>query len=142
MSKKRWIIMAVVILPIVAAIIVYCVPRGVSRVLSLSDGEPASISSYMDVRASVKSYKTEDPQEMAQFLEPLQMLQVKYVNSRNIYEVGEVSADIFVRYDDGSLCRFFISDNGIVRCNGKNYRCADKAALEALLELLESWQLY
>ena len=143
MSKKQWIVTAAIILAIVAALSVYYVPRSVDRALGLPEDKTIHIGGHVSKSAdSIMSYKTEDAEEMETFLAALQTLQMRYINRKNIYEVGKVSADVFVHYENGSDCHFFISDNGAVRYNDKNYRCNDPAALQDLLTQIESWELY
>ena len=142
MSKKQWIITAAIVLAIAAVLSIFYVPRKLERVMDLPAAEPVSIHGHVsgDVYTLLMSYKTDDIPAMEQFLAPLWDLQMRYTNNSNVYQVGEVSADVTVRFADGSLCRFFISDNGTVRCNDKNYFCKDTEALKDLLAQIESWE--
>ena len=113
MSKKQWIITAAIVLAIVAALSGYYVPRSVDRALGLPEDKTIHIGGHVSKGVdSIMSYKTEDVEEMETFLAALQTLQMQYINRKNIYEVGKVSADVFVRYENGSDYHFFISDNG------------------------------
>lgn len=144
MTKKDWIITAVIVLAIVTAMSLYYVPRIVVRTVNLPEGEPLLIQGYVsnEVKDPILGYKTEDAEEMAAFLAALQPVEMRYVDRKNIYEVGEVSADVFVHYGDGGEFRIFLSDNGAVRYNDKNYKCKDTAAVKDLLARIQSWELY
>ena len=144
MSKKQWIVTAAIILAIVAALSVFCVPRRLDRVLGLNDETPTRISGHVstDTFASIRSYKPVSEQEMTAFLETLQTAQVTYVNGKNVYQVGDVCADVVVHYGEDQRCIFFFSDNGTIHYGNKNYKCKDTAVLKALLTQIESWELY
>lgn len=144
MSKKQWIITAAIILAIVTALSVFYVPRIVGRTVNLPDGEPLLIKGFVsnEVKNPILDCKTEDAEEMAAFLAALQSIEMRYVDRKNIYEVGKFSADVFIRYEDGGEFRIFLSDNGTVRYDDKNYRCNDPAALQDLLTQVQSWELY
>ena len=144
MTKKDWIITAAIVLAIVAALSVFCVPRRLDRVLGLNDETPTRISGHVstDIFASIRSYKPVSEQEMTAFLETLQTAQVTYVNGKNVYQVGDVCADVVVHYGEDQRCIFFLSDNGTIHYGNKNYKCKDTAVLKALLTQIESWELY
>ena len=141
MSKKQWIVTAAIILAIVTALSLYYVPRSVDRTVNLPDSEPLFIQGFVSdgVEDPILGYKTEDAEEMAAFLAALQPVQMRYINRKNVYEVGKVSADVFIRYEDGSDFRIYLSDNGAVRYNDKNYKCNDPAVLKQLLTQIQSW---
>ena len=69
----------------------------------------------------------------------LQPVQMRYIDRKSVYEVGKVGADVFIRYEDGSDLRIYLSDNGAVRYDDKNYKCNDPAVLEDLLVQIQSW---
>ena len=144
MTKKDWIITAAIVLAIVTALSIYCVPRRLDRVLGLNDETPTRISGHVstDIFASIRSYKPVSEQEMTAFLETLQTAQVTYVNGKNVYQVGDVCADVVVHYGEDQRCVFFFSDNGTIHYGNKNYKCKDTAVLKALLTQIESWELY
>ena len=144
MTKKDWIITAAIVLAIVTALSIYCVPRRLDRVLGLNDETPTRISGHVstDIFASIRSYKPVSEQEMTAFLETLQTAQVTYVNGKNVYQVGDVCADVVVHYGEDQRCIFFFSDNGTIHYGNKNYKCKDTAVLKALLTQIESWELY
>ena len=144
MTKKQWIVTVAIILAIVTALSLYYVPRSVDRTVNLPDSEPLFIQGFVSdgVEDPILGYKTEDAEEMAAFLAALQPVQMRYINRKNVYEVGKVSADVFIRYEDGNDLRIYLSDNGAVRYDNKNYLCSDPAALKALLTQIESWELY
>ena len=141
MTKKQWIVTVAIILAIVTALSLYYVPRSVDRTVNLPDSEPLFIQGFVSdgVEDPILGYKTEDAEEMAAFLAALQPVQMRYINRKNVYEVGKVSADAFIRYEDGSDFRIYLSDNGAVRYNDKNYKCNDPAVLEQLLTQIQSW---
>lgn len=141
MTKKQWIVTVAIILAIVTALSLYYVPRSVDRTVNLPDSEPLFIQGFVadGVEDPILGYKTEDAEEMAAFLAALQPVQMRYINRKNVYEVGKVSADVFIRYEDGSDFRIYLSDNGAVRYNDKNYKCNDPAVLEQLLTQIQSW---
>lgn len=141
MTKKQWIVTVAIILAIVTALSLYYVPRSVDRTVNLPDSEPLFIQGFVSdgVEDPILGYKTEDAEEMAAFLAALQPVQMRYINRKNVYEVGKVSADVFIRYEDGSDLRIYLSDNGAVRYNDKNYKCNDPAVLEQLLTQIQSW---
>ena len=140
MSKKQWIITAAVVLAIVTALCVFYVPRSVERTVNLPDSEPLFIQAFVsDEVNTIIGYKTEDAEEMAAFLAALQPVEMRYINRKSVYEVGEVGADVFIRYEDGSDLRIYLSNNGAVRYDNKNYKCNDPAALKGLLPQIESW---
>ena len=141
MTKKQWIVTVAIILAIVTALSLYYVPRSVDRTVNLPDSEPLFIQGFVSdgVEDPIIGYKTEDAEEMAAFLAALQPVQMRYINRKNVYEVGKVSADVFIRYEDGSDFRIYLSDNGAVRYNDKNYKCNDPAVLEQLLTQIQSW---
>ena len=144
MTKKDWIVTAAIILAIVTALSIYCVPRRLDRVLGLDNEMPTRISGHVstDIFASIRSYKPVSEQEMTAFLETLQTAQVTYVNGKNVYQVGDVCADVVVHYGEDQRCIFFFSDNGTIHYGNKNYKCKDTAVLKALLTQIESWELY
>ena len=144
MSKKQWIVTAAIILAIVTAMSLYYVPRIVGRTVNLPDGEPLLIKGFVsnEVKNPILDCKTEDAEEMAAFLVALQSTEMRYVDRKNIYEVGKFSADVFIRYEDGGEFRIFLSENGAVRWNDKNYKCTDPEAVEDLLTQVQSWELY
>ena len=141
MTKKQWIVTVAIILAIVTALSLYYVPRSVDRTVNLPDSEPLFIQGFVSdgVEDPILGYKTEDAEEMAAFLAALQPVQMRYINRKNVYEVGKVSADVFIRYEDGSDFRIYLSDNGAVRYNDKNYKCNDPAVLKDLLTQIQSW---
>ncbi len=141
MTKKQWIVTVAIILAIVTALSLYYVPRSVDRTVNLPDSEPLFIQGFVSdgVEDPILGYKTEDAEEMAAFLAALQPVQMRYINRKNVYEVGKVSADVFIRYEDGSDFRIYLSDNGAVRYDDKNYKCNDPAVLEDLLVQIQSW---
>ena len=141
MTKKQWIVTVAILLAIVTALSLYYVPRSVDRTVNLPDSEPLFIQGFVSdgVEDPILGYKTEDAEEMAAFLAALQPVQMRYINRKNVYEVGKVSADVFIRYEDGSDFRIYLSDNGAVRYNDKNYKCNDPAVLEQLLTQIQSW---
>lgn len=141
MTKKQWIVTVAIILAIVTALSLYYVPRSVDRTVNLPDSEPLFIQGFVSdgVEDPILGYKTEDAEEMAAFLAALQPVQMRYINRKNVYEVGKVSADVFIRYEDGSDFRIYLSDNGAVRYNDKNYKCNDPAVLKQLLTQIQSW---
>ena len=144
MTKKQWIITAAIILAIVTALSLYYVPRIVGRTVNLPDGEPLLIKGFVsnEVKNPILDCKTEDAEEMAAFLVDLQSIEMRYVDRKNIYEVGKFSADVFIRYEDGGEFRIFLSENGAVRWNDKNYKCTDPEAVKDLLARIQSWELY
>lgn len=141
MTKKQWIVTVAIILAIVTALSLYYVPRSVDRTVNLPDSEPLFIQGFVSdgVEDPILGYKTEDAEEMAAFLAALQPVQMRYINRKSVYEVGKVSADVFIRYEDGSDFRIYLSDNGAVRYDDKNYKCNDPAVLEDLLVQIQSW---
>lgn len=141
MTKKQWIVTVAIILAIVTALSLYYVPRSVDRTVNLPDSEPLFIQGFVSdgVKDPVLGYKTENAEEMAAFLAALQPVQMRYINRKNVYEVGKVGADVFIRYEDGSDLRIYLSDNGAVRYDDKNYKCNDPAVLEDLLVQIQSW---
>lgn len=141
MSKKQWIVTAAIILAIVTAMCIYYVPRSVERTVNLPDSEPLFIQGFVSdgVKDPILGYKTEDAEEMAAFLAALQPVEMRYINRKSVYEVGKFSADVFVRYMDGNDLRIYLSDNGAVRYDNKNYKCSDPAALKDLLTQIQSW---
>ena len=141
MSKKQWIVTAAIILAIVTALSIYCVPRSVDRTVNLPDSEPLFIQGFVSdgVKDPILGYKTEDAEEMAAFLAALQPVEMRYINRKSVYEVGKVGADVFIRYEDGNDLRIYLSDNGAVRYDNKNYKCSDPAALKDLLTQIQSW---
>ena len=143
MSKKQWTVTAVIVLVIVAALCIFYMPRDLERVIGLPDVAPEAIAGKIegDVNEPIQAYKTDDTQKIEVFVSLLRELQVTYINGSSAYPIGEVSADVTMAVD-GGFCRFFISDNGTVRCNDKNYRCKDAAALRDLLAQIESWGPY
>ena len=142
MSKKESKLVAVVLLAAVVAICLYFVPRLVARTPNIPEKELASISGYTSYKGlSDEKYKTEEPQEMVQFLEAVQALRIRYDNKKDIYEVGDVCADVVVRFEDGGHWKIVLSDNGLVRWDNKNYRCEDGEALKDLLEQIKSWKI-
>lgn len=144
MSKKQWIVTAAIILAIVTALSLYYVPRSVDRTVNLPDNEPLFIQGFVSdgVKDPILGYKTEDAEEMAAFLAALQPVEMRYINRKSVYEVGEVGADVFIRYEDGNDLRIYLSDNGAVRYDNKNYKCKDPAAVKDLLTQVQSWELY
>lgn len=142
MSKKESKLAAVVLLAAVVAICLYFVPRLVARTPNVPEGEAVSVSGDMSYKGVPdEEYKTEEPQEMAQFLEAVQALRIRYDNKKDIYEVGDVCADVVVRFEDGGHWKIVLSDNGLVRWDNKNYRCEDGEALKDLLEQIKSWKI-
>ena len=141
MSKKQWIITAAVVLAIVTALCVFYVPRSVERAVNLPDSEPLFIQAFVSdgVKDPVLGYKTENAEGMAAFLAALQPVKMRYIDRKSVYEVGKVGADVFIRYEDGSDLRIYLSDNGAVRYDDKNYKCNDPAVLEDLLVQIQSW---
>ena len=141
MSKKQWIVTAAIILAIVTALSLYYVPRSVERTVTLPDNEPLFIQGFVSdgVKDPILGYKTEDAEEMATFLAALQTVEMRYVDRKSVYEVGKVGADVFIRYEDGNDLRIYLSDNGAVRYDNKNYKCSDPAALKDLLTQIQSW---
>ena len=144
MTKKDWIITAAIILAIVTALSIYCVPRRLDRVLGLNDETPTRISGHVstDTFASIRSYKPVSEQEMTAFMETLQTAQVTYVNGKNVYQVGDVCADVVVHYGEDQRCFFVFFDNGAEHYDDKNYKCKDTAAVKDLLTQIQSWELY
>lgn len=142
MSEKQWIITAAIVLVIAAALSVYYVPRSAARTLELPDWQPAYIESHMSKSGhdGIYIHKIEEREEVEDFLTSLQTLQMKYADRKHFYEIGKVSADVFVHYDNGRGCSVTLSDNGLVRYNDKNYRCEDTAALKELLTRMQSWE--
>ena len=139
MGKKESKVAAVVVLAVVV-ICIYYVPRLVVRTPSIPEKEIASISGYTSYKGLTdEKYKTEELQEMERFLEAVQTLRMRYNNRSDIYEVGAVCADVVVRFGDGSHWKLVLSDNGLVRCDNKNYRCEDQAAVQDLLAQIKSW---
>lgn len=141
MTKKERIVTAAIILAIVTALSVYLISRSVERTPELPDGEPLLMKGYVsgDVHDPFCGYKTEDAEEMASFLAALQTVEMRYVDRKNIYEVGKVGADVFIRYEDGNDLRIYLSDNGAVRYDNKNYKCNDPAVLKDLLTQIQNW---
>ena len=141
MTKKQWIVTVAIILAIVTALSLYYVPRSVDRTVNLPDSEPLFIQGFVSdgVEDPILGYKTEDAEEMAAFLAALQPVQMRYINRKNVSEVGKVRAAVFIRYEDGSDFRIYLSDNGAVRYNDKNYKCNDPAVLKQLLTQIQSW---
>ena len=141
MTKKDWIVTAAIILAIVTALSLYYVPRSVERTVNLPDSEPLFIQGFVSdgVKDPILGYKTEAAEEMAAFLAALQMVEMRYVDRKSVYEVGKVGADVFVRYEDGNDLRIYLSDNGAVRYDNKNYKCSDPAALKGLLTQIQCW---
>ena len=86
MSKKESKLAAVVLLAAVVAICLYFVPRLVARTPNVPEGEAVSVSGDMSYKGVPdEEYKTEEPQEMAQFLEAVQALRIRYDNKKDIY---------------------------------------------------------
>lgn len=143
MSKKQWTITAAVVLAIVAVMSIFYVPRKLERVMDLPDAAPTVISGGVaeDIQSDIKNYKTDDAQEMAQVMDLLRSLKVKYVGGGSAYRVGKVDANVAMGFADGSNRYFFFSDNGTVRYDDKTYFCEDKAALEDLLEIIRGWEV-
>ena len=143
MSKKQWIITAAVVLAIVTALCVFCVPRKLEKVMDLPDAAPTTMSGgvTVSIHEDSQNYKTDDAQEMAQVMDLLRSLKVKYVGGGDAYAVGKKDANVGVRFADGSSRAFFFSDNGTIRYDDKTYFCEDKAALESLLEIICCWEL-
>ena len=139
MSKKQWIVTAAIILAIVAAMCIYYVPRSVIRTPELPDWQPAYIESHVSKRGydGICIHKTE---ETADFLASLQAVEMRYVDRKNSYQVGAVSADVFLHYDNGQGDHIFLSDNGVIRYDNKTYKCTDPAALKDLLAQIQSWE--
>ena len=55
--------------------------------------------------------------------------------------MGDVCADVVMRFEDGGHWKIVLSDNGLVRWDNKNYRCEDGEALKDLLEQIKSWKI-
>lgn len=141
MTKKQWIVTVAIILAIVTALSLYYVPRSVDRTVNLPDSEPLFIQGFVSdgVEDPILGYKTEDAEEMAAFLAALQPVKMRYIDRKSVYEVGKVGADVFIRYEAGSDLRIYLSDNGAVRYDDKNYKCNDPAVLEDLLVQIQRW---
>ena len=142
MSKKQWIITAAVVLAIVTALSIFYVPRTLAKVMDLPDAAPTTMIGgvTVSIHEDSQNYKTDDAQEMAQVMDLLRSLKVKYVGG-DAYAVGKKDANVGVRFADGSSRAFFFSDNGTIRYDDKTYFCEDKAALESLLEIICGWEL-
>ena len=142
MSKKEWTITAAIILAIVAALCIYYVPRSVVRTPKLPEGQISFVECH--VRKSnydgIYIYKVEDAEEAASFLAALQAVEMRYVDRKNSYQVGAVSADVFLHYDNGRGDHIFLSDNGVIRYDNKTYKSTDLAALEQMLIWIQSWE--
>ena len=141
MTKKDWIVTAAIILASVTALSIYYVPRSVDRTVNLPDSELLFIQGFVSdgVKDPILGYKTEDAEEMAAFLAALQPVEMRYINQKSVYEVGKVGADVFIHYEDGNDLRIYLSDNGAVRYDNKNYKCNDPAVLKDLLTQIQSW---
>ena len=142
MKKKYWIIVAAAVLALAAVLAIFSVPRKMERVMDLPDAAPAAMSGgvTVSIHEDIKNYKTDDAQEMAQVMDLLRSLKVKYVNGSDAYRVGNEDADVGIGFADGSNRYFFFSNNGAVRYDDKNYFCEDKAALEELMEIIKGWE--
>ena len=142
MSKKDWTITAAIVLAIVTAMSIYYVPRSVVRTPELPEGQIAFVECH--VRKSnydgIYFYKVEDTEEAASFFADLQAVEMRYVDRKNSYQVGAVSADVFLHYDNGRGDHIFLSDNGVIRYDNKTYKCTDPAAVEQLLTRIQSWE--
>ena len=142
MSKKQSKFVAIILMAIVAVVCIYYVPRLVARTPDIPKGESTSINGYVSYAStSDKEYKTAVPGEMERFLEAVQALRIRYDNGNDMYKVGDVCADVVVRFGDGSHWKMVISDNGLVRINNKNYHCEDQEAVEGILEQIEGWAI-
>ena len=140
--KKYWIVGAAAVLAAAVLLSIFYVPRRVEKVMDLPDAAPTVMSGGVSVsiHEDIQNYKTDDAQEMAQVMELLRAMKVKFVSSGDAYAVGKKDANVGVRFVDGSSRAFFFSDNGTVRYDDKTYFCEDKAALGELLELIKSWE--
>lgn len=143
MSKKQWIITAAVVLAIVAVLSIFYVPRKLERVMDLPDAAPTVISGgvTVSIHEDIKNHKTTDAQEMAQVVDLLRSLKVKYVGGGDTYRVGNEDANVAMGFADGSNRYFFFSNNGTVRYDDKTYFCEDKAALKELMETIRGWEV-
>ena len=142
MKKKYWIIVATAVLALAAVLAIFSVPRKLERVMDLPDAAPSVMSGgvTVSIHEDIQNYKTDDAQEMAQVMELLRAMKVKFVSSGDAYAVGKKDANVGVRFVDGSSRAFFFSDNGTVRYDDKTYFCEDKAALEELMEIIKGWE--
>ncbi len=142
MSKKHWTVAAVIVLPIVAALFVFYFPRKADRVMDLSEEMPVSAYAYVTrgMEDTVK-YQTDEVQEMAEMVERLSGLKMRYLNGSSVYTIrsGE-DARVVVKYDDGSWKLFTFATSGELRYNDKNYQAIDAAPLEALMAQIKSWE--
>ena len=143
MKKKYWIIVAAAVLALAAVLAIFSVPRKLERVMDLPDTSPTAMSGGVSVsiHEDIQNYKTDNAQEMAQVMELLRAMKVKFVGSGDAYAVGKKDANVGVRFADGSSRAFFFSDNGTIRYDDKTYFCEDKAALESLLEIICGWEV-
>lgn len=141
MSKKHWAITAVIVLAIVTALCVFCVPRKAERLLSLDEKTPTGAYAYVTGAEESVKYVTSDAQEVARMAEHLKGLKLRYLNSSSIYTVrsGE-DARVIVTYDDDSWKLFTFAVSGEVRYDDKNYQAVDAAPLEALMAQIKSWE--
>ena len=142
MSKKQWIVTAAIILAIVAAMCIYYVPRSVIRTPELPEGQISLIESHVRKSNSdeLSICMLKDTEEAASFFADLQAVEMRYVDRKNSYQVGAVSADVFLHYDNGQGDHIFLSDNGVIRYDNKTYKCTDTAALKDLLAQIQSWE--
>ena len=146
MKKKIWLIAVVAVAAalLVGNFIRLAVPQSLERLLEFPDGEPTVINGIVvgDVFSPIVTHRTDDAQTMAQVMELLRALEMKYVSSSDVYHVSDgESIRVGVRFTDGSVRSFSFSVGGSIRCNDKNYFCDDKAALKELAELVKSWEV-
>ena len=140
--KKYWIFGTAAVLAAAVLLSIFYVPRKLEKVMDLPDAAPTVMSGGVSVsiHEDIQNYKTDDAQEMAQVMELLRAMKVKFVSSGDAYAVGKKDANVGVRFADGSSRAFFFSDNGTIRYDDKTYFCEDKAALGELLELIKNWE--
>ena len=143
MKKKYWIIVAAAVLALATVLAIFSVPRKLERVMDLPDTAPIAMSGgvTVSIHEDIQNYKTDDAQEMAQVMELLRAMKVKFVSSGDAYAVGTKDANVGMSFADGSNRHFFFSDNGTIRYDDKTYFCQDKAALEELMEIICGWEV-
>lgn len=143
MKKKYWILGTAAVLAAAVLLCIFYVPRRVEKVMELPDGAPTAMSGgvTVSIHEDIQNYKTDDAQEMAQVMELLRAMKVKFVSGGDAYAVGKKDANVGMSFADGGSRAFFFSDNGTVRYDGKTYFCEDKAALEELLEIICGWEV-
>ena len=141
--KKYWIVGAAAVLAAAVLLSIFYVPRKLEKVMDLPDAAPTVMSGGVSVsiHEDIQNYKTDDAQEMAQVMELLRAMKVKFVSSGDAYAVGKKDANVGMSFADGSNRHFFFSDNGTIRYDDKTYFCEDKAALESLLEIICGWEV-